>query len=136
MAVLMNLHDKLQEVTEVYLNDNVGTFKSDVAGPQGPQGPQGIKGDQGISVHHTKGTDTTDSEGDFGTPGEVDTYTMYGDASETLNLGWYTVTNGSRGPIGDTGLAPKMELRYVGGDLVLETVGYVEASEQVEWSLG
>lgn len=61
----------------------------------GPQGLQGSKGDTGTSVHHTKGTSTTDSEGDFGTGGEVDTYTMYGDAAETMVLGWFNVQNGN-----------------------------------------
>ena len=35
-------------------------------GPKGDTGNQGVKGDQGISVHHIKGTSTTDDEGDFG----------------------------------------------------------------------
>lgn len=75
-------------------------------GDSGPAGPQGSKGDtglqgerglQGISVHHTKGTSTTDPEGDFSSAGELDTYTFYGDADETLNLGYFTVFNGHNG---------------------------------------
>lgn len=66
-----------------------------MVGPQGLQGSKGDKGDTGISVHHTKGTSTTDSEGDFNASGEKDTYTMYGDAAETLVLGWFTVQNGN-----------------------------------------
>lgn len=66
-----------------------------MVGPQGLQGSKGDKGATGISVHHTKGTSTTDSEGDFGTSGEVDTYTMYGDADETINLGYFKVKNGA-----------------------------------------
>lgn len=63
-------------------------------GDAGDQGQPGVKGDQGISVHHMKGTNTTDLEGDFGTFGEWDTYTFYGDAAETINLGYFTVRNG------------------------------------------
>jgi len=57
-------------------------------------GEQGIRGVQGISVHHTKGTNTTDPEGDFSTPGETDTYTFYGDADELINLGHFSIRNG------------------------------------------
>ena len=63
-------------------------------GPKGNDGIDGAKGDQGIGVHHIKGTSTTDLEGDFATPGERDTYTLYGDADELLNLGYFVVTNG------------------------------------------
>ena len=63
-------------------------------GPKGDTGNQGVKGDQGISVHHIKGTSTTDAEGDFGASGEIDTYTVYGDANETINLGFFIVRNG------------------------------------------
>ena len=63
-------------------------------GPKGDVGDQGVKGDQGISVHHIKGTSTTDLEGDFGASGEIDTYTVYGDANETINLGFFIVRNG------------------------------------------
>ena len=66
-----------------------------MVGPQGLQGSKGDKGATGISVHHTKGTSTTDSEGNFSTAGEKDTYTMYGDAEETIVLGWFMVANGS-----------------------------------------
>ena len=71
-------------------------------GAQGPKGDQGLKGDkgdagdrglQGISVHHTKGTSTENPNGDFGVPGFSDTYTFYGDADETINLGWFIVAN-------------------------------------------
>ena len=64
-------------------------------GPKGDTGNQGVKGDQGISVHHIKGTSTTDDEGDFGAYGEIDTYTVYGDANETINLGFFRVNNGA-----------------------------------------
>ena len=64
-------------------------------GPKGDTGSQGVKGDQGISVHHIKGTSTTDGEGDFATYGEIDTYTVYADADETINLGFFRVNNGA-----------------------------------------
>ena len=95
MPIVLNINDKIQEVTEYYLEDNVEVFKSTTPGPDGPVGPQGLKGDTGISVHHTKGTHTTDPEGDFSAQGEKDTYTMYGDANETIILGWFTIQNGA-----------------------------------------
>lgn len=75
-------------------SDGTSYTTPNMIGPQGLQGSKGAKGDTGTSVHHTKGTSTTDSEGDFSTPGEYDTYTMYGDAAETEVLGWFTVANG------------------------------------------
>lgn len=63
-------------------------------GAQGPRGFDGPEGDQGIGVHHLKATGTTDPEGDFSTFGEWDTYTFYGDAAETLVLGYFTIRNG------------------------------------------
>ena len=63
-------------------------------GPAGATGPQGPKGNTGNHVHHIKGTSTTDDKGDFGASGEIDTYTVYGDASETINLGFFIVRNG------------------------------------------
>lgn len=50
--------------------------------------------DERISIDHLSPTNTTDPEGDFATPGETDTYTFWGDASETINLGYFSVTNG------------------------------------------
>lgn len=92
-------------ITQITYNGN-GTFNwlfsdgttyvtPDLRGPKGDVGNQGVKGDQGISVHHIKGTSTTDSEGDFGSFGEIDTYTVYGDAAETINLGYFRVNNGA-----------------------------------------
>ena len=92
-------------ITQITYNGN-GTFNwlfSDgtvyvtpsLKGPKGDTGNQGVKGDQGISVHHIKGTSTTDAEGDFGAYGEIDTYTVYGDANETINLGFFRVNNGA-----------------------------------------
>ena len=75
-------------------SDNTFYITPNLKGPKGDKGEKGNKGDQGISVHHLKGTNTTDPEGDFGTSGELDTYTLYGDADETINLGSFTVANG------------------------------------------
>ena len=65
-----------------------------VQGVQGVEGQKGEKGDQGQGVHHVTAVGTTDPEGDFQTPGETDTYVMYGDADETINLGGFEVRNG------------------------------------------
>lgn len=87
----------------VYNNDGTFTWMfsdgtsyetPDLRGPKGDVGEQGVKGDQGISVHHIKGTSTTNPKGDFGTSPFKDTYTFYGDANETINLGWFVVSNG------------------------------------------
>ena len=87
----------------VYNNDGTFTWDfsdgttyttPDLTGPKGDTGNPGAKGDQGVSVHHLKGTNTTDPEGDFGAFGEFDTYTFYGDAAETINLGHFIVRNG------------------------------------------
>ena len=76
-------------------SDGTTYVTPDLKGPKGDTGSQGIKGDQGISVHHIKGTSTTDDEGDFGAYGGIDTYTVYGDADETINLGFFRVNNGA-----------------------------------------
>lgn len=87
----------------VYNNDGTFTWQfsdetsyttPDLRGPQGEAGTKGDKGDTGIGVHHIKGTSTTNPNGDFGTSPFKDTYTVYGDASETINLGTFIVTNG------------------------------------------
>ena len=76
-------------------SDGTTYVTPDLKGPKGDTGNQGVKGDQGISVHHIKGTSTTDGEGDFGAFGAIDTYTVYGDANETINLGFFRVNNGA-----------------------------------------
>ncbi|MFW9602456.1 MAG: collagen-like protein [Prevotella sp.] len=75
-------------------SDGTTYVTPDLKGPKGDTGSKGDKGDQGIGVHHIKGTSTTDSEGDFASYGEIDTYTVYGDAAETINLGYFRVNNG------------------------------------------
>ena len=76
-------------------SDGTSYITPNLRGPKGDTGSPGVKGDQGVSVHHIKGTGTTDSEGDFATFGEIDTYTVYGDAAETINLGYFRVNNGA-----------------------------------------
>lgn len=87
----------------VYNNDGTFTWQfsdgtsyvtPDLRGPKGDTGEKGLKGDEGVSIHHLKGTSTTNPNGDFGTSPFKDTYTFYGDAAETINLGWFVVTNG------------------------------------------
>lgn len=75
-------------------SDGVSYVTPDLRGPKGDTGLQGLMGAQGIGVHHIKGTSTTNPNGDFGTSPFKDTYTLYGNADETLNLGWFEVSNG------------------------------------------
>lgn len=53
----------------------------------------GLQGDDGQSVDHTSFTSSTGG-GAASQPGETDTYTVWGDAGETVNLGTFTVYNG------------------------------------------
>lgn len=91
MKVVGNLKGLIGEAARDYISLNTEDFKSETPGPQGNEGPIGP---QGVSVHHLKGTSTTQSEGDFAYPGETDTYTFYPDANETYPLGWFRVRNG------------------------------------------
>jgi len=75
-------------------SDGTSYITPNLRGPKGDAGAQGVKGDTGLGVHHVKGTSTTNPNGDFGTATFKDTYTLYGDASETINLGHFTVANG------------------------------------------
>ena len=86
-----NLKELINQGAVQYISLNEEKFKSTTPGPIGPDGP---RGPQGVSVHHMKGTSTTDSEGDFSTAGELDTYTFYADANEEFPLAWFTVKNG------------------------------------------
>ena len=92
-------------ITQITYNGN-GTFNwqfsdgtsyvtPNLRGPKGDTGSKGDKGDTGASVNHIKGTSTTDNEGNFGSEGETDTYTMYADIEEQFVLGWFVVKNGS-----------------------------------------
>ena len=75
-------------------SDGTSYTTPDLRGPKGDVGDKGDKGDTGLGVHHIKGTSTTNSTGDFGISPFRDTYTLYGDAAETINLGHFTVANG------------------------------------------
>ena len=75
-------------------SDGTNYVTPNLKGDQGAAGDKGDKGDKGVSVHHMKGTNTTDPEGDFSTAGELDTYTFYADADELFPLAWFTVKNG------------------------------------------
>lgn len=89
-----NIKEIVEDGVASHMQAYPNLYKSTVPGPVGATGP---KGEQGVSVHHIKGTNTTDLEGDFKTAGETDTYTLYGDASETINLGSFSITNGVSG---------------------------------------
>ena len=78
-----------------HFSDETTYTTPNLKGPKGDKGDVGLTGLQGVSVHHIKGTSTTDLEGDFASYGEIDTYTLYGDAAETINLGYFRVNNGS-----------------------------------------
>lgn len=72
-------------------------------GLQGLQGPPGANGADGADgVDGTNGTDgqgidhVSRTAGD-GSPGTTDTYTVWGDVGETINLGTFTVYNGADG---------------------------------------
>lgn len=75
-------------------SDGTSYVTPNLKGPKGDTGTAGAKGDTGIGVHHIKGTSTTNPHGDFGISPFIDTYTVYGDADEMINLGHFVVTNG------------------------------------------
>lgn len=77
-----------------HFSDGTTYVTPDLRGEKGATGSKGDKGDTGTSVHHLKGTSTTNPNGDFGTSPFRDTYTLYGDPSETIVLGYFTVANG------------------------------------------
>lgn len=91
MKVVGDLKGLIGEIAVGYIETHVESFRSTVPGPAGADGPIGPIG---VSVHHLKGTSTTQDEGDFAYPGETDTYTFYPDANETYPLGWFNVRNG------------------------------------------
>ena len=91
VKVAGNLRELIGKGAVQYISLNEEKFRSTTPGPMGPDGP---RGPQGVGVHHMKGTSTTDSEGDFSTAGELDTYTFYADANEEFPLAWFTVKNG------------------------------------------
>lgn len=91
MKVVGDLKGLIGEIAADYIGTNSESFRSNVPGPVGADGPIGPIG---VGVHHLKGTSTTQNEGDFAYPGELDTYTFYPDANETYPLGWFNVRNG------------------------------------------
>jgi hypothetical protein len=91
VKIVGNLKKLIDKGAADYISLHSEEFKSTTPGPMGPDGP---RGPQGVGVHHMKGTSTTDSEGDFSTAGELDTYTFYADANEEFPLAWFTIKNG------------------------------------------
>ena len=91
MKIVGNLKELIDQSAAGYIANNQESFRSVTPGPRGNDGPIGI---QGVGVHHLKGTNTTQTEGDFAVAGETDTYTFYPDANETYPLGWFRVKNG------------------------------------------
>jgi hypothetical protein len=60
-------------------------MKAELKGDQGEQGIQGIQGIPGTSLHNIELTSTV---------GPVKTYTIWGDAERTVNLGTFSTTDG------------------------------------------
>ena len=67
------------------------------------KGDTGETGAAGQSIHHTSFTSTTAISGFSNEPGETDTYTVWGDVGETINLGTFDVYNGNDGVDGTDG---------------------------------
>lgn len=61
-------------------------------------GEDGVDGVDGQGVDHVSFTSSTGSG--QGEPGETDTYTVWGDVAETINLGTFEVYNGTNAPAG------------------------------------
>lgn len=88
-----------------FTTDSLSGVKGD-KGATGDDGQPGEKGERGISVHHLRLTSTTEPHNVFGSFGELDTYSFYGDADEDYLLGWFSVRNGISGDedLGSLGL--------------------------------
>jgi hypothetical protein len=102
----------------INLSNGTSWTSDDLTGPQGIQGipgVQGLIGPQGQSIDHVSFTSTTGTA--QGQPGETDTYTVWGDVLETINLGTFVVTNGTN---------PEVKTEYVAiGDWDMDTSGQV-----------
>jgi len=61
----------------------------------GPAGEDGQDGQDGQGIDHVSFTSSTGTG--QGEAGETDTYTIWGDAAETINLGTHEVYNGANG---------------------------------------
>lgn len=101
------------------------------AGPRGKEGQKGESGNIGISVHHIRLTNTTDPDGVFSSFGELDTYTIYGDADEDYVLGWFSVRNGATGSEGIEDILEDLKDRSVhtGFQKMNTITGLLEALE-------
>lgn len=69
-------------------------------GEQGIQGIQGLPGTNGTDGADGQGIDHVSRTAGDGSPGTTDTYTVWGDVGETINLGTFTVYNGANGAAG------------------------------------
>ena len=65
------------------------TGNQGIQGVQGIQGIQGVQGNPGQSINHVSLTSGTSL------PGTTDTYTVWGDMGETVNLGTFNIYNGA-----------------------------------------
>ena len=90
---IASITDNLDGTYTWEFTDGTTYVTGSLKGAKGDTGSQGPKGEQGLSVHHSKGTSTTNPLGDFGVVGHRDTYTLYADAGETLNIGSFVVQN-------------------------------------------
>lgn len=77
-------YDSDADTLSVYLTDGTDYFFT------------GLQGEDGQSIDHTSFTSSTGG-GAASQPGETDTYTVWGDAGETINMGTFTVYNGADG---------------------------------------
>jgi len=74
---------------------------SDITGAPGSPGSPGSPGADGQDIHHVSFTSTTGTG--QGQAGQTDTYTIWGDAGATINLGTFVVHNGANGSSGTNG---------------------------------
>jgi len=72
-------------------------------GQNGINGTNGLNGADGQSIDHSSFTSSTGGGGP-GIEGETDTYTVWGDALQTINLGSFLVYNGADGAQGIQGI--------------------------------
>lgn len=102
---ITNVVENVDKSITITFSDGTSFTSGSLEGPQGVAGPEGLQGiiglqgpqgPQGTGVHHAFRLNTTDPEGDFATPGETDTYGIWGDAAETVALGTFQVANGSK----------------------------------------
>lgn len=85
--------DNLEIATITYEGDGQFTWVFSDGTSYTTPSLKGDQGVQGLSVHHSKLTSTTSTTGKAGVSGATDTYTLWGDVEETINLGSFKVTN-------------------------------------------